>query len=219
MRTFAVLVFAAGLSTTAHATHSQEPSEAILHLGSFHDGEVPEDAGGEWIGLTAGANGWTLRPVTASIHTVHDPIADMDHENTGVEVRVADGPEVSWLIRSPRIARTGRVDGMSGRPLAFGEQQDLGGGVYVGLLGSADGTASLVLSSPAGTQTLVHNYGTEDSQPRLLFAGDLDGDGSLDLIIDETDHYNVSAPALFLSSAKGPGELLGRVASMVSVGC
>ncbi|MET0807665.1 MAG: hypothetical protein ABWX93_02785, partial [Pseudoxanthomonas sp.] len=59
----------------------------------------------------------------------------------------------------------------------------------------------------------------DDASPTLLFAGDLDRDGKLDLIFDGTDHYNVSRPTLFLSSPAGQGELLHEVARYESVGC
>lgn len=59
----------------------------------------------------------------------------------------------------------------------------------------------------------------DDAAPALLFAGDLDRDGELDLLFDTTDHYNVSRPTLFLSSQAAPGELLGEAARHASVGC
>ena len=59
----------------------------------------------------------------------------------------------------------------------------------------------------------------DDASPTLLFAGDLDRDGKLDLIFNTTDHYNVSRPTLFLSSQSKPGELLHEVAQYESVGC
>lgn len=58
-----------------------------------------------------------------------------------------------------------------------------------------------------------------DAAPALLFAGDLDRDGELDLLFDTTDHYNVSRPTLFLSSQARPGELLGEVVVYESTGC
>ena len=59
----------------------------------------------------------------------------------------------------------------------------------------------------------------DDASPALLFAGDLDHDGKLDLLFDATNHYNVSRPTLFLSSQARPGELLHQVAQYESVGC
>ena len=59
----------------------------------------------------------------------------------------------------------------------------------------------------------------DDASPALVFAGDLDGDGKLDLIFNATDHYNVSRPTLFLSSQAAPGKMLREVAHYQSVGC
>lgn len=59
----------------------------------------------------------------------------------------------------------------------------------------------------------------DDATPHLIFAGDLDRDGKLDLIFDTTDHYNLSRPVLFLSGAAEGDELLHAVAEHNAVGC
>lgn len=59
----------------------------------------------------------------------------------------------------------------------------------------------------------------DDASPELIFAGDLDRDGKLDLIFDTSDHYNVSQPTLFLSGAAEGDELLHAVATYEAVGC
>jgi hypothetical protein len=60
---------------------------------------------------------------------------------------------------------------------------------------------------------------TPEGSPRLIWCGDLDGDGRLDLLIDTTDNYNVGAPALFLSSKAARGQLVKKVAEFYYVGC
>ncbi|MCO4774079.1 MAG: hypothetical protein KDA24_28875 [Deltaproteobacteria bacterium] len=55
--------------------------------------------------------------------------------------------------------------------------------------------------------------------PSAMWAGDLDLDGLLDLIIEESWHYNLSQPALWLSPAAEEGQALGRVTGLASVGC
>ncbi|HEY4555320.1 MAG TPA: hypothetical protein VIG68_02630, partial [Lysobacter sp.] len=59
----------------------------------------------------------------------------------------------------------------------------------------------------------------DDASPALWFAGDLDRDGHLDLILDATDHYNLSRPTLYLSTQAADGELVRRVAEHEAVGC
>ncbi|GEM_PF-763040 len=88
---------------------------------------------------------------------------------------------------------------------------------------SADGDRRQTLLELSAAQMLVDGRATwsldGDASPHLLFAGDLDRDGRLDLIIDATDHYNLSLPTLFLSSAAGPGQFLRRVSAHRAVGC
>lgn len=55
--------------------------------------------------------------------------------------------------------------------------------------------------------------------PVLLFGGDIDRDGTVDLLIDMSDHENASAPTLFLSGSAKPGELVHAVASQRTTGC
>jgi hypothetical protein len=59
----------------------------------------------------------------------------------------------------------------------------------------------------------------DDAAPHVLFAGDLDRDGRLDLLFETSDHYNLSRPTLFLSSAARPSEFLRRVSEHRTVGC
>ena len=52
----------------------------------------------------------------------------------------------------------------------------------------------------------------DEAVPQILWAGDIDRDGKLDLLLDLTDHYNVSIPTLFLSSEAAEDELVAEVA-------
>jgi len=53
----------------------------------------------------------------------------------------------------------------------------------------------------------------------LRWAGDLDGDGKLDLILAADHHYNLSTTRLFLSSRAKKGELVQEVAKFSTSGC
>lgn len=58
-----------------------------------------------------------------------------------------------------------------------------------------------------------------DGSPFIVWSGDLDGDGKLDLLLNVTDHCDISLPTLYLSSAAKGGELVHEVAHFRSVGC
>lgn len=88
----------------------------------------------------------------------------------------------------------------------------------------------LVLHAPGAKQVLASRTGyfetgsdvlqfRDDGQLRLLFAGDVDRDGRLDLLLDMSDHYNVSRLTLWLSTEAAKGDVVGEAAAFESVGC
>lgn len=75
---------------------------------------------------------------------------------------------------------------------------------------------SQVLDVPSDFRALEVGMGGCD----LVWAGDLDGDARVDLLIDCVDHYNIQMRwTLFLSSAARDGELVHAVAELLAVGC
>ena len=54
----------------------------------------------------------------------------------------------------------------------------------------------------------------DDAWFRLLFAGDLDGDGKLDLVLSVPAHYENLRVVLFLSSCAQGGRQLGKAAEV-----
>lgn len=62
-------------------------------------------------------------------------------------------------------------------------------------------------------------YASEEVQPAVFFAGDIDRDGKPDLLYDLSTHYNVSNVTLFLSSKAAMGKLVKQVASWNTTGC
>lgn len=53
----------------------------------------------------------------------------------------------------------------------------------------------------------------------LIFVGDIDGDGILDLIIDTSRHYNATSPTIYLSRPADNGEVVKPIGGHTSVGC
>lgn len=77
----------------------------------------------------------------------------------------------------------------------------------------------MVLSNDTISQELLFVSEMWDVGPYLIWAGDLDRDGKLDLIMDLKTHENTSQIGLFLSSKSTKSNLLKLVALRSSVGC
>jgi hypothetical protein len=72
-----------------------------------------------------------------------------------------------------------------------------------------------------GTEQIPYEWpdGFSDQHCELFWAGDLDGDGRLDLVMNLSGHYNVSETTLFLSSTRQQGKLVRKAAVFRIVGC
>lgn len=71
---------------------------------------------------------------------------------------------------------------------------------------------TLTLASSRRTQTLVNfDVGIDGAGPGLVWAGDLDKDGQVDLYMNLARHYAQVKHGLFLSSAAKDGEIVGQV--------
>ncbi|WP_133498988.1 hypothetical protein [Cognatilysobacter terrigena] len=207
---------------------------ALQPVGVFHDGEASARNGENWLALQVTPARSALVATDAQVRRVHDVVADADGTDTGLEISTAVN-DAAFLVRGPGL-RIGPVDTawtgveplrLPTKPLAL----KLRGASYRLQLDCAarGDICRLVLTGGARTQVLRefpagrYDDGTlmlgDDASPALLFAGDLDHDGRLDLILDMTDHYNASEPTLFLSSGAGPKALVRRVALQRSTGC
>lgn len=72
----------------------------------------------------------------------------------------------------------------------------------------------------ADAEQEIYRSASRPDQPAwlALWAGDLDGDGRLDLYMDLSASYNVSRRVLLLSSAAAPGDMVRGVASFLTTG-
>jgi len=221
------------------AAHADEPR--LLRPGQYHGNEITAVSGERWLGLVRGAGRQDrLVPVTLQVDTVRDELLDEDGPATGKLVSAAPGGDaIVLLMASIQGLRPGPVTTLTtdtgvapGEPIRLVLQGD----VYSVSLecrtpGSLKGTeqvaCSLVvrhLREARVLRTYPEAYYVEgrfgavgdDAHPTILWAGDLNGDAALDLLVDLTDHYNVSRPTLFLSRGR---RALEPVATHESVGC
>lgn len=211
---------------------------ALQPTGAFHADEPVARNGEAWLALVDDARGMRLVATHARVAQVHDPIVDAEGEASGLEVAAPAAPDAVMLMRGPDL-RAGAVEAaqrLEPRPDELSALRFRGAHYRLRLRcpprpparGASD-ACQLVLAGAGREQALadIPRWRGEDgtvgigdaADPGLLHAGDFDRDGRLDLILDATDHYNVSEPRLFLSSQARAGELLRAVASHRSVGC
>jgi hypothetical protein len=237
-----LLVSACAMAWAAE-TATEHPVE-LLMPGTFHGNEVSAEFGEKWLALVSenGSKDTRLIEVSLKVKAVPD-MDDKEGEATGKEVSVEPPQNVRFFVRGDKRFKAGTVetfvlDGEELSPekafvfrssdgteykLSFQcpepvQFDDHGFGTCMLILEGAGETQELkavsLWRSPEGKLLVA-----SDAALRVIWAGDIDGDGKLDLLVDLTNHYNVSAPTLFLSTAATKGDLVGRVASFVSYGC
>lgn len=214
----------------------------VLALGQFHGDEVDARSGERWLALVAAGDGHVLRECKIQVKVVNDAIVDAEDEATGKEVTAPDLHDEALVL-----VKAGRGTKLAAGPVvtwqAGGMAVAVDGTVNVGPRGGAPATLALprgkedgcrvVLTSGGRTQVLHDSFrclyveeGTSgrkvtpsDEQPQVLWAGDMDGDGKLDLLLQMSDHYNMSRVCLYLSTLARSGDLVALAGEHVTVGC
>ncbi len=201
-----------------------EPPELLLP-GERHGSEVPLNADGPWWAICSAGARRELKRVTVSVSTVFDAMIDQEGQPTGarLEIRGCDAP-LALLRNVPRLAARSLPEGTAS-PVRSGAVDLRFGGKPFAIRQMAQGGSGYRLEYSTGgrAQTL---YATDEVSADLpatdlwsvAWIGDLDDDGKPDLLLNATNHYNVSQVSLFLSGAAPPGSLLKLVASFTTVG-
>jgi hypothetical protein len=219
-------------------------AHALQPPGQFHGGEPVARHGERWFALTADADGARLTRTRLQVKTVVDEMLDVDGQATGQAVSSAAASDaLLTYLRGPGL-HEGPVmqavstdiasdSGLPAQTLRFGgrdyrigtrcEAEPATANMYRCSIDLFDGERRQTLVAMSGQRdATVAGSGIllgSEATPHLIFAGDLDRDGRLDLIFDTTDHYNVSRPTLFLSGTAAEGELVRMVAEYHAVGC
>ncbi len=216
----------------------------IVRPGTFHAGELADVEAGPWMGIYRSEVGYFLAPTEVQVERFQDRHAgDGPGDSSGRSVFAVDGGQQPvFLVQGGDGWIPGAVH------TAIGEAGLLHPGERVGLdrgRGDADlliaygsvnaddidpsapiyedyrlQLVSLDDGRPVRTQELVwmEHFGL-DRVPSLWFAGDLDRDGRLDLVLDIAPEEGGEQLILYLSSAAAPGELVADVASRRNGGC
>lgn len=222
---------------------------ALQPPGTFHGSEPVARDGERWLALRISADGAALAGTTLHVRAVEDALLDAPGERSGREVASQlEGPGIVAYLRGPGLhagpvvsaQQSTDTDGHGGAPATTlvlharhyrieqrcGEARSAQQGGQAQMLCRfvlGDGRSEQVLfEAPAYLEPEGENGApviVSDATAEVLFGGDLDRDGRLDLILEATDHYNVSRPTLLLSTQARDGQIVGQAAQYESVGC
>lgn len=229
MRRFAAIALLLFASTVSAA----DPA-ALLLPGAYRAGESGATPGQHWFALVVDEERSALVDTLVTVESAADPVfGDAPGERVAVP---ALATEPLALLRGLPLLRTGDVVTVLAEPKdlardlplmmflnsAEAYRLTLDCGPLKGdrarercTLGFARGGQRQALARFEGSRGEAGQrvLGT-DAAPALLWAGDVDRDGRLDLLLDLSDHYDLGATSLLLSTAAGPGEIVGRAVTL-----
>lgn len=233
MKITIISLFIILMYTFSLADEKKSSGFKILMTGNFHGSDVSYVDGDLWYGLFKTDSGQVLEPVEIIAEAWHDAIVDEPGDTTGISIRVKHALKPILLVQPQSKIRAGLI-----RNIPNGSGQIEPGklfsldGYYLTALGNLTDEGfrhpgdllildyRIKLFSGDKRQVLIEYAGSSyDGLPSVLWAGDLDGDGQLDLLLDIRNHYNVRHYALFLSSKAEGNELVKLVADLRLVGC
>jgi len=191
----------------------------------YHSTEAPTEPGTGWLALVAVGGVWRLEPTEVRATRVVDPAADIEEgQKTGIQIS-SDHEAALALLRIPGI-KPGKVDtpdmkfknnpreiSITGDPLKISFK----GTDYV-----IEPTQAGIFLKKGVQKTLLAELLAENSASTnaasLLWAGDLDGDGHIDLLFAYSGQNNFGS-CLYLSAGASKGALVRQAACHGGVGC
>jgi hypothetical protein len=193
----------------------------ILGKGWFHGSEVETSDGDIWLAVFPTGDGSVAKRIELVVRPAYDPYLDHDDEMTARTVYSAslDGMKPLFFLRPVDSVFT-----EGGLPTALTRSPVLMPDTTLELMGSSflyTTEEGLYLSDGQVSQRLSDVYPVSyGERVSVVWAGDLDGDGLVDLVLDDQGHYAMNLfLRLFLSSEAEPGFLVREVASFMAVSC
>ncbi|MBI3130908.1 MAG: hypothetical protein HYZ13_06080 [Acidobacteria bacterium] len=220
------------------------PKPQIMPPGDYHGDEVSVASGEHWLAVVQTGRGKSeIADVTIRVRAFEDAGVDPVGTKSGKRISIKEklGNPILLFRGIPGTTAGPAETNSSARELIPNKPLRLttkAGKSYSLTLVCAPpmGTgryekcaAALLLQTGATKQSLIsfevsYEGGRYDGRGdggrvKLLWAGDLNADGAIDLLIDLTDHYNVSKPTLFVSPKGSSKEIVTWIAEHYSVGC
>jgi hypothetical protein len=175
-------------------------------------------AGKDWVGWAYDST--RLVPAQMIVRPLADPGDVHEEERVTVEWRPKT---LDFAVRCIPAVRAGRMEsaGVVNRELSSGPLEiALGRRRYIVRLEILRGNvadARVVVSDGTATQVLYATDGfVDEPHYEVEWAGDLDRDGRLDLVVNLSRKYSIHPHRLLLSSKARRGELVGEAAVFVT---
>ncbi|MFQ6008013.1 MAG: hypothetical protein ACE5K8_03590, partial [Candidatus Zixiibacteriota bacterium] len=209
----------------------------ILVPGVFHRSTVRNIENLQWYGLFKTDSGCVLEPVQIKPKSCPVPLHARPDDTNWVSITVEQTLEPVFLVGSTNRFQSGPITTYftGNRSIQAGQLISLGG-YYLTALGLITDAGwrhpgdlptfdyrVLLFKYPFSKddrQMLIqHGSAAAEGTPSLLWAGDIDRDGQIDLLLDISNHYAASDYVLFLSSEADTDELVKPVAKLHIPGC
>jgi hypothetical protein len=193
------------------------PSQVeILQTRSYLQGENAPVSGEAWMCIAL--DGWL-----ATARECQTEVArESDEAFPGIRVSVQGVPPL-FMVRGIPALKPGPVPTVVFGQISFVHPGSVGLGPDEGTrltVNPAEGGFVIELSVGEKQQELAHIRDLDlNGATALLWAGDLDHDGKLDLLIDQTAHAAETDLVLYLSSAAKDGEFVHPVALLHVINC
>jgi hypothetical protein len=230
-------VAAAAAPDTAATPPPAQPAQ-LLVPGDHYAGSVRTVTGETWLGLFPSDSGWALRATDVTVVAIRNACADTGAQKTGRRVGVDQPGTPLFLVRYAPSLQPGAAQAVLAERVRLypGERRefDLGSpavrwaiAAYGSVPPPASGPArddaireySLVVSrTPWTTSHAVFTFRAPASgaglrsPPAVIWAGDVSGDGHLDVFVDLTAGDLPGPLALYVSNPGAGSELLRKVA-------
>ncbi|WMW80608.1 hypothetical protein RF679_18505 [Undibacterium cyanobacteriorum] len=225
---FAIALF---LSSALSSTHAQDlPLARIYTIGQHHGDEAPAKFDQGWLGLIVKNGKAELKSVRPQVKTVYDQVLD-DINNkqsySGREISVkGDAPLLLIQMNSltPGKVEMATIEQIENSATLTFHQQDyvLDHECVKQKAGTKLTPCKIILQQGSNKQAIEENFlypdGNFTKSVQVVWAGDLDRDGKLDLIL-RTNGDNNSILMVYLSSMAKGRHMLKKVASYEIIGC
>jgi hypothetical protein len=206
----------------------------LLLPKSYHSNELDGvENGSTWLGLFLGKQGYYTAQTKIFKNKVHDDVVDADSENTGWMVTVENTDSCLMLTKLGLLLPITNIEKILSEQEPMPPYDKLTflykEGTYqlyaTGMINTENNMvtnyrlyADVTIDGRTQTSLLMTTSGFNETIATVLFAGDLNGDGLVDLIINTSTHYNTFKPTLYLSNSHRQPWIL-PVGWHISVGC